>query len=256
MYRDIKLIGALMSDREQQNTIDRLKGTLQDKLGMMRVLPSESDLGAVQGIGSDGVPRYDKQDLIDRYSDANRKMELMKAGVIGLDTRSMLITSIGTAKLTPDQWVAENTQRYQAAFTAGVERGQQLYDAGQLRYRLDMPEQLQVGLYADDLARVAVVQYNKSIGVPEGAGQLLSMNRWSYDPSGSGNYNRIDLLMDLGPSRNGGALILRTAIEGKSSLEAVQSSGAQLQRVQNWVTPRVYTVTPQGMQLYTPRRLK
>jgi len=256
MYRDIKLIGALMSDREQQNTIDRLKGTLQDKLGMMRVLPSEAALGAVQGVGSDGVPRYDKQDLIDRYSDANRKVELMKAGVIELDTRSMLITSIGTAKLAPDQWVGENTQRYQAAFAAGVDRGQELYDAGKLRYRLDMPEQLQVGLFADDAARTAVIRYNREIGVPEGAGQLLSMNRWSYDPSGSGNYNRIDLLMDLGPSRNGGALILRTAVEGKSSLEAVQSSGAQLQRVQNWVTPHVYTATPQGTQLYIPRRLK
>lgn len=256
LYRDIKLIGALMSDREQQNTIDRLKGTLQDKLGMMRVLPSEADLGAAKGVGSDGVLRYDKQDLIDRYSDANRKVELMKAGVIELDTRSMLITSIGTAKLAPDQWVRENMQRYQAAFAAGVDRGQELYDAGKLRYRLDMPEQLQVGLYADDAARSAIIDYNKSIGVPEGAGQLLSMNRWSYDPSGSGNYNRIDLLMDMGPSRNGGALVLRTAIEGKSSMEAVQSSGAQLQRAQDWVTPRVYTATPQGTLPYTPRRLK
>ncbi|MBF9263802.1 hypothetical protein [Paracidovorax cattleyae] len=257
MYRDIKLIGALMSDKEQQNTIDRLKDTLQDKLGMMRVLPSEADLGAKKGISLDGVSRYDKQDLIDRYSDANRKVELMKAGVIELDTRSMLITSIGTAKLTPDQWVEENTRRYQAAFTAGMAEGQQLYKDGQLyRYPLDMPGQLQVGLFADEAARSVVINYNKSIGVPEGAGQLLSMNRWSYDPSGSGNYNRIDLLMDLGPSRNNGALILRTAIEGKSSMDAVLSSGTQLQRVQNWVTPRVYTVTPQGTQLYTPRRLK
>ena len=147
--------------------------------------------------------------------------------------------------------------RYQAAFTAGMAEGQQLYKDGQLyRYPLDMPGQLQVGLFADEAARSVVINYNKSIGVPEGAGQLLSMNRWSYDPSGSGNYNRIDLLMDMGPSRNNGALILRTAIEGKSSLDAVQSSGTQLQRVQNWVTPRVYTVTPQGTQLYTPRRLK
>jgi len=223
---------------------------------MMRVLPSEADLGAVQGVGSDGVPRYDKQDLIERYSDANRKVELMKAGVIELDTRTMLITSIGTAKLTPDQWVAENTQRYQAALTAGMETGQQLYNAGKLHFPLDMPSQLQVGLYADDIARVAVIQYNKSIGVPEGAGQLLSMNRWSYDPSGSGNYNRVDLLMDMGPSRNNGELVLRTAIEGKASFDAVQSSGIQLQKVYNWVTPRVLTATPQGTQLYTPRRLK
>lgn len=84
------------------------------------------------------------------------------------------------------------------------------------------------------------------------------MNRWSYDPSGSGLYNRIDLLMDLGPSRNNGALVLRTAIEGKSSMQAVQASGAQLQLVQNWVTPRVYTATPQGVfpVAPAPKRLK
>ncbi|SFO54359.1 YD repeat-containing protein [Variovorax sp. PDC80] len=258
LYRDIKLLGPLMSDMEQQNTIDRLKGTLQDKLGMMRVLPSEADLGAVRSLGSDGVPRYDKQDLIDRYSDANRKVELMKAGVIELDLRSMLITSIGTAKLTPDQWVAENTRRYQSALAAGLEEGQRLYDTGNLRrYPLDMPGQLQVGLYGDGQARDTVIAYNRNIGVPEGAGQLLSMNRWSYDPSGSGLYNRIDLLMDLGPNRSNG-LILRTAIEGKSSMEAVQASGAQIQRVQNWVTPRVYMATPQGVfpMPPAPKRLK
>jgi len=34
MYRDIKLIGALMSDREQQSTIDRLKGHLARQAGI------------------------------------------------------------------------------------------------------------------------------------------------------------------------------------------------------------------------------
>lgn len=257
LYRDIKLLGALMSDMEQQTSLDKLKGNLQDKLGMMRILPSASDLGAVQGMGSDGIARWDKTDLIDRYSDAIRKTELMKQGVIELDTRSMLITSIGTGRLTPDQWAGENMRRYQEAFAGGMAAGQRLYDTGQLnRYPLDMPGQLQVGLFADDAARTAVIRYNQSIGVPEGAGQLLSMNRWSYDPSGSGNYNRIDMLLDLGPSRNNGGLILRTAIEGKSSLAAVQSSGAQLERAYNWVTPNVRTVTPQGNMPYTPTQPK
>ncbi|MEJ8837144.1 LysM peptidoglycan-binding domain-containing protein [Ramlibacter sp. AN1133] len=258
LYRDIKLIGALMSEMEQQAMLDRLKGTLQQKLGMMRILPSEADLGAVRGMGSDGAPRWDRADLIDRYSDAVRKVELMRAGVIELDTRTMLIKSIGTEKLTPDVWVQENTRRYREAFAAGIETGQRLYDTGNLRrYPLDMPGQLQVGLYADDIARVALIQYNKSIGVPEGPGQLLSMNRWSYDPSGSGLYNRTDLLMDLGPNRN--ALILRTVIEGKSSLEAVRASEAQLRRAYDWVTPRVLTATPQGVLPYipsTPKRLR
>jgi hypothetical protein len=259
LYRDIKLIGALMSDMAQQTTLDKLKGSLQDKLGMMRVLPTEADLGAVQGIDSDGVLRWNKADLIDCYSDAVRKVELMKAGIIELDTRSMLIKSIGIEKLTPDQWVAENTRRYQGAFAVGMEEGQRRYDVGSLRYPADMPGQLQIGSYADNVARLAVIRYNQSIGVPEGPGQLLSMNRWSYDPSGSGLYNRIDMLMDLGPNRNNGAMILRTAIEGKSSLEAVQASASQLQRVYNWVTPRVITATPQGTtpwQPTTPKRLR
>lgn len=139
-----------------------------------------------------------------------------------------------------------------------MNEGQRRYDAGKLYYPFNMPGQLQVGLFSDDAARVAVIQYNRSIGVPEGPGQLLSMNRWSYDPNGSGAYNRIDLLMDLGPARSNGALILRTAIEGKASPAAVQSSAGQLQRVYDWVTPNIRTVTPQGVLPWTPqpRRLR
>jgi hypothetical protein len=259
LYREIKLIGPLLNESAQDDKIKALKDSLQQKLGMMRVLPSEADLGAVPSIGPDGASRWDKFDVIDRYSDALRKMELKKAGVIELDTRTMLITSIGTEKLSPDVWVAENTRRYHAAFAVGISEGQRLYDAGKLRYPADMPEQLQVGLYGDNIARIAVVQYNKGIGVPEGAGQLLSMNRFSYAPDGSGLYNRIDLLMDLGPNRNNGGLILRTAIEGKSSVNAVLDSGPQLRRVYDWVTPRVISATPQRLIPYTPptpRRIK
>lgn len=252
LYRDIKLLGALMSDMEQQSTIDKLKATLQGKLGMMRVLPSESDLGATQGFGTDGVARWDKADLIDRYGDALRKVELMKQGVIELDTRTMMIKSIGSDRLSPDQWAAENTRRYQAGYGDGLAEGQRRYEARRLPFALDMPRDLQIGLYADGAARDAVIRYNRSIGVPEGPGQLLSMNRWSYDPSGSGEYNRIDLLMDLGPSRNNGALILRTAVEGKASIDAALSSRGQLQRAYEWVTPRVIVVTPRTALPWTP----
>jgi hypothetical protein len=168
----------------------------------------------------------------------------------------MLIVSIGTAKLSPSECIAENTRRYANAFAAGMDEGQRRYDVGTLRYPLDMPVQLQVGLFADGVARHAVISYNRSIGVPEGAGQLLSMNRWSYDPSGSGASNRIDLLMDLGSSRNNGAMVLRTAIEGKASLAAVQASSGQLQRVFDWVTPNIRTVTPQGVLPWTPKRMR
>ena len=256
VYRDYRLLGGLMSELQQETTLNKLKGAVQEKLGMMRVLPSPEALGASPGIGADGSVRYNNVDLIDRYSDALRKVEMWKQGIIELDTRSMLITSIGTAKLSPADWVAENTRRYANAFATGIDEGQRRYDAGTLRYPEDMPGQLQVGSFADNAARVAVIAYNRSIGVPEGPGQLLSMNRWSYDPSGSGAYNRIDLLMDLGPSRNNGALILRTAIEGKSTLAAVQSSSAQLQRVYEWNTPNIITVTRQGALPWAPAQPK
>jgi hypothetical protein len=259
MYRDYRLLGTLMSESQQQATIDRLKTAVQGRMGMMRNLPTPEAMGAVPSIGPDGVPRFNNADLIDRYGDALRKVELMKQGVIELDTRTMLITSVGTGRLSPAQWVEGNIRRYAAAFSVGMEEGQRRYDAGKLPYPFDMPGQLQVGLFADSVARDVVIAANRNIGVPEGPGQLLSMNRWGYDPSGSGAYNRVDLLMDLGPARDNGALILRTAIEGKSSPTAVQSSAGQLQRVYDWVTPNIRTVTPRGVLPWAPvqpRRLR
>lgn len=97
MYRDYRLLGGLMSEVQQQATIDRMKAALQDKMGRMRLLPTPAAMGAVPGMGSDGVPRFNNADLIDRYGDALRKVELMKQGVVELDTRSMLITSVGPA---------------------------------------------------------------------------------------------------------------------------------------------------------------
>jgi hypothetical protein len=39
-------------------------------------------------------------------------------------------------------------------------------------------------------ARDVVLSFNERLGLREGAGQLLSMNRWSYDMQGSGQYVR------------------------------------------------------------------
>jgi hypothetical protein len=102
MYRDYKLLGGLISEAQQNATLDRLKGALQGRLGMMRLLPSPEDLGAVRGIAmdSDGVGRmrYNNADLIDRYGDALRKTEMWRQGIIELDTRSM------PARRRREQW--------------------------------------------------------------------------------------------------------------------------------------------------------
>ena len=252
MYRDYKLLGGLMSEGVQNATLDKLKGALQDKLGMMRVLPTPEALGATPSIGSDGSIRYNNADLIDRYGDALRKTEMWKKGIIELDTRSMLITSIGNQRMSPTQWTEENIQRYQRALTVGIEGGQQRYANGTLPFPVEMPEQLQVGIYGHQQAERAVVRYNQSLGVPEGPGQLLVMNRWAYDPSGSGMTMRPDMFLDLGPNR--GDLVLRHVVDGKSSMTEAMASGGQLNRYRNYLaTPAVTAVTPQGIWSGIPR---
>lgn len=253
MYRDYKLLGGLMNEGMQNATLDKLKGALQDKLGMMRVLPSESDLGAVKGIGSDGSIRYNNADLIDRYGDALRKVEMWKQGIVELDTRSMLITSVGNQRMSPAQWVEENTQRYLRAYSAGLEEGKARYAKGTLPFKVDMPQQLQESIWAHRIAEVDAVSYNRAMGIPEGPGQLLSMNRWSYDPSGSGITMRNDMLLDLGPNRP--AQVLRSVVDGKSSLNEAIASRSQLERASNWHGGvSVTAATPQGLWSLMPRK--
>jgi len=241
LYRDYKLLGAVMSEQQQQTTVDRLKAALQEKLGTVRVMPSPESLGAIPGFGSDGAARYDKADLIDRYSDALRKVEMWKQGVVGLDTRSMLITWVGNQRMSPAQYLAENETRYQRAFTRGVELGEERYPRGELRYPADMPKQLQVGLFADDFGKRTLLTYNSALGVPEGPGQIISLNRWSYDPQGTGLYIRNDVLVDLGPDQ-------RYWIDGKSSLAEAQNSAKQFETFNRYTgAVRGKVATPQGL---------
>jgi hypothetical protein len=82
LYRDYGLLGRLMGEAQKQATIAQLKAQLQDSLGVARLLPTPEAMGAVPGIGSDGRISFNNADLIERYSDALRKVELMKQGVI------------------------------------------------------------------------------------------------------------------------------------------------------------------------------
>lgn len=241
LYRDYKLLGALMNDGARDSTLRDLKKQLQDRLGVMRTMPSEETLGARMGIGSDGVTRYDKADLIDRYADALRKVGLAQQGVIELDYKNFEVRTIGNAKLSPAQYLAEVETRYQRAFVRGVELGEERYARGELRYPADMPKQLQVGLFADDFGKRALLTYHGAIGVSEGPGQIISLNRWSYDPGGTGLYIRNDVLVDLGPGQ-------RYWVDGKGSLMEAQNSSKQFQTFHQYTaTVRGKVVTPQGM---------
>jgi hypothetical protein len=122
-----------------------------------------------------------------------------------------------------------------------------------LPFKADMPQQLQESIWAHQRAELVIKGYNLGMGVPEGPGQLLSMNRWSYDPAGSGMTMRNDMLLDLGPNRPGE--ILRFVIDGKSSINEAVASRVQLERASSWHGgASIKAATPQGLWPLTPRK--
>jgi hypothetical protein len=149
---------------------------------------------------------------VDRYANAVRLVQLERQGVIELDKTNFTVKTVGTARITPEALTANIEQRYQAAFKDGFERATNKLANGELllRYPVDMPQQFQVGLEGDRTGKDAVSQYLRSIGLPEGPGQIVSLNRWAYDRQGSGFYVRPDVFVDLGPNA-------RHWIDGKSS---------------------------------------
>ncbi len=206
-YRDIKLLGPLMQDSRLRGEIERMRTTL----GQSGFDVTPEKLGAVPGIDASGRISYDPVDLADRYANAIRLLELKRQGVVELDMTNFRVTSVGTSRIAPEVLVRNVEERYQAAFAMGIDEAEQTLAAGErLRYPMDMPQQLQVGLFADNAAKNVVRDYLRNMGVPEGPGQIVALNRWAYDQQGSGLYVRPDVLFDFGPNH-------RHWIDGKSS---------------------------------------
>jgi hypothetical protein len=181
-------------------------------LGQSGLDVTPEKLGVRNAIDANGRGGYDMVDMVDRYANAVRLLDLSRQGVIELDTKTFTVLSVGTARISPEALINNIEQRYQAAFKEGFERATSKLAGGELllRYPTDMPQQLQIGLEADRLAKEGVSDYLRRIGVPEGPGQLVALNRWAYDRQGSGFYVRPDVLVDLGPNT-------RHWIDGKSS---------------------------------------
>ena len=103
-----------------------------------------------------------------------------------------------------------------------------------------MPRQLQVGLLADNFGKAALLDFNRALGVPEGPGQLVSLNRWAYDTNGSGNYVRPDVLLDFGPGR-------RSWLDCKTSLLDTATMTKQFDSFYRYTDSYMgKVVTPQG----------
>jgi hypothetical protein len=206
-YRDIKFLGSLMQEQRLLSEIERMRRAL----GQSGLDVTPQSLGVKASIDANGRIGYDTVDMADRYANAMRLMELRKQGVIELDTKTFTVTSVGSSRITSDALVSNVEQRYQTAFKDGFERAtKRLADGISLGYPSNMPQQLQIGLFADQQAKRGVSSYLTSIGLTEGPGQIVALNRWAYDGQGSGFYVRPDVLIDLGPN-------YRHWIDGKSS---------------------------------------
>ncbi|KQW51479.1 MULTISPECIES: hypothetical protein [unclassified Roseateles] len=207
-YRDIKFIGPLLQEQRLLTEAERMRA----QLGQSGLDVTPEKLGVVKNIYGDGSVRYDAVDMVNRYADAVRLLELRRQGVIELDTRDFSVKSVGTARVPTQEFVQTVQDRYREAFKAGFADAQARLDAGKsLGYPVLMPRQLQEGLFADNAAKRAVALYLVNAGVPEGPGQPVALNRWAYDQTGSSTtYVRPDVLIDLG-SRD------RSWIDGKST---------------------------------------
>jgi len=245
-YRDSADAAAFMNELGLKAEIEKLKSTI-GRSGLK--VPTPQQLGAFPGIYGDGSVRRDLAAELNAYRDAVRLVGLQRQGIIDLDFQTYQIRTIGTAKLTPQQFVDEIEARYSRTFSAGVMEGQEKFENRMLRYPLDMPEQLQVGLYADNRAKGSVRAYVQSIGVPEGPGQLIALDRWLYDPLGSGLYTKPDVYMNLGPG-------MRPILDGKAmsykNILSSRSISMQFENYYRYGGTSVKAITENG-SLHMPR---
>ncbi len=197
--RDSHDIGSYLNELQAKDAVEKLKGSIGK---MLLIPPTEGQLGALPGYvnnaAGEAVPVYDQKDLLERYRSALRMATLERQGSIELDHDNWQIKSIGSAKLTPEQFVKEVRDRYQAAFADGVNEADARLAAGERPFGETVPLELQRGIFADRQAKKAVSKYLDSTDVPEGPGQIVALNRWAYYQDASGLHGQPDLLIDAG----------------------------------------------------------
>ena len=106
-YRDIKFLGSLMQEQRLLTEIERMRTAL----GQSGLDVTPQSLGVKASIDASGRTSFDTVDMADRYANAVRLLELRKQGVIELDTKTFTVTSVGTARITPDALISNVEQR-------------------------------------------------------------------------------------------------------------------------------------------------
>jgi hypothetical protein len=75
----------------------------------------------------------------------------------------------------------------------GYARADQALQSGKLQVPAGVPEKTVLGQFTDDYARVGMKDWLADEGIDEGAGQLIQVNRYLYDPAGTGAYRIPDV---------------------------------------------------------------
>lgn len=246
--RDMGDAASFMNDQQAKGAVEGIK-SLIGKSGAK--IPTEDQLGAVRSYvnnGTEAVPVYDQKDLLNRYLGAHRMLLLERQGSIELDHDNWKIKSIGSSKLTPEQFVKEIRDRYGTAFADGVALADKRLSLGERPLGKNVPLDIQRGFLAHGHAQDELNDYSDSIGVHEGPGQLLALNRWGYYQDGSGLHGQPDVLID--PS-----IELRHILDGKATMfeELSPSMQKQLERYYLLGANKVEGTTPRGHILVQPK---
>jgi hypothetical protein len=240
--RDINDLGAYLDGQGAEDAA----GQLKKAIGRMGIEPPTPDqLGAVkkyvQNERGEMVSTYDPHDLLGRYRKAIQMAALERQGTIELDRDAWKIKSIGAARLAPEQFLQEARSRYLQAFSDAAHRAEEKLASGGKLFRFDVPPDLQRGLWADIQSKKEMAKYADSIGVPEGAGQLLALNRRAYHQDGSGQHVRPDVLIHLG--------IENTHVSDGKAIRSTNLSTGMTRQLQNYHgvgATEVFATTPHG----------
>jgi hypothetical protein len=226
--------------------IHALKNVIEE-MGYDVPTPTQLDVPASWAAG--GKQSYDLDAELNAYRDVSRLFALDKLHQIELDRETFRVRSIGSVKLTPEQFIAEVKSHYQAGLKAGFEDAVKRYENKSLPYKADIPEAMQKGLWADNVARSAVQRYLDSIGVHNGWGRVVTLNNKFLDPSGSEEFKRPDVIINLGPGEI-------DVLDGKTSEKGVPLSSEVKQQLLDYYrygATRVWVTSPTEIYLF-PRK--
>jgi len=83
--------------------------------------------------------------------------------------------------------------KYQGLVDEGYARADEALQSGKLQVPAGVSEKTVLGQFTDDYARVGMKDWLADEGIEEGAGQVIQVNRYLYDPAGTGAYRIPDV---------------------------------------------------------------